>query len=263
MKIAIVGLQRPGMLETQSRIFPGLEKLRLWVGESPVSFSWMSEFSSTHPLLNELWLINIGQGPFDFSSPTPPFITSFVEESIKQNLKNLFRFTSVGLRRAAEWHVIAVGFQATSISLIEILALLASSFPKLELVYLDLSAHQATYDAADDIASELARFPSLRVVYLNGAFARLSFGSKHAKYISPAHSADRTDAPNFDIGFVESGLLHSHLFWRSKSGLWIRFTSMRRAMIVLSLTILADAALSADGFMCSMVTATLRKIWQS
>ncbi|KAJ3768291.1 hypothetical protein FB446DRAFT_752181 [Lentinula raphanica] len=97
-------------------------------------------------------------------------------------------------------------FKATSISLMEIIALLASSFPELELLKLDLSVHQATYDV-DDFGSILTRFPSLRVIYLTCTFARLSLGSEDTNYMSHLSSADYPIAFNGQA-CVKSGLLH-------------------------------------------------------
>ncbi|KAJ3768293.1 hypothetical protein FB446DRAFT_792416 [Lentinula raphanica] len=110
MRLANLEICHPEKLGTQFRTVPGLEKLHLYMPFHPVSFSWMSNLASTCPLL-EIWLIDMGT--HYFSHHTPPFISSLVEDSLTQNLKDLLKITRIGLRRrqsSQEWHVIGIAF---------------------------------------------------------------------------------------------------------------------------------------------------------
>ncbi|KAF9048168.1 hypothetical protein BDP27DRAFT_690901 [Rhodocollybia butyracea] len=122
------------------RKFEGIEVLNLFVDLRPVSFSWLPRFSSIHPHLRQIWINNHARKGF----PALSFLQSLVEESRKKGISEDYRITRVGLGRATsesqEWHVNGLTIAATS-STREILTLIASSFPALEVLGLDLPAH--------------------------------------------------------------------------------------------------------------------------
>ncbi|KAF9048170.1 hypothetical protein BDP27DRAFT_1516937 [Rhodocollybia butyracea] len=151
------------------RTFQGLEVLNLFVHYCPVSFSWLPKFSSTHPHLRRLWINN--RTRWDFFALS--FISSLFEDS--RNTRS-YSISRVGLGRVTsgsqEWHVTGLTIVSTS-SLKESCTLIASSFPDLELLELDLSVHE-TY-SFDDILSALAPFSSLRTLSLSCVFGTLLF----------------------------------------------------------------------------------------
>ncbi|KAJ3711644.1 hypothetical protein DFJ43DRAFT_1142607 [Lentinula guzmanii] len=126
MRLGRLEVLDPGLLNEDfgQRHFAGLEELRLSMRRYPVSFSWLSALSSTHSSLKELWLIDDNRQYF--SRHTPIFISSFVEESQRQDLSKNYIINT---------------------SLVEILTLISISFPKLETLTLDLDSHKATYDS--------------------------------------------------------------------------------------------------------------------
>ncbi|KAJ3837605.1 hypothetical protein F5878DRAFT_710702 [Lentinula raphanica] len=157
--------------------FTGLETIEVHIHSESVSFSWLARFLSTHPTLNELWLLEIERNLF--AHDAPPFF-SLVEEYQPQGLHDLFIISKVGLRRAKpvdessqEWHVIELTFRANDL-LIKKLSLLAASFPQLEILKLELDFGVEKYDIAD-LCSAFALFSSLRVVYFEDILDRLSF----------------------------------------------------------------------------------------
>ncbi|KAJ3711642.1 hypothetical protein DFJ43DRAFT_1107557, partial [Lentinula guzmanii] len=152
MRLGRLEVLVPGLLndDLTQRHFAGLEELRLTMGYDHVSFSWLSTLSSTHLALETLWLIDDNR--HYFSRHTPIFISSFVEESQRQDLSKNYIIERVGLRRATGqypqgWRVMGLTISATdsSTSLIEILTLIPITFPKLETLTLSLACHGATY----------------------------------------------------------------------------------------------------------------------
>ncbi|KAJ3745668.1 hypothetical protein DFH05DRAFT_1041500 [Lentinula detonsa] len=185
------------------RRFAGLEELILRMLASHLSFSWLSALSSGNPALKEVWLID--DELCYFPNHTPTFISSFVEESQHQDLSKNLTVQRVGLRRSTvqDWHVIGLTICTTS-SLVEILTLIASSFPQLETLTLDLYIHADTYDA-DDLADVLARFSSLQVLHLHHIFKRIRFESRRC--VTPLRDANRTSTLDTLAARAESGLL--------------------------------------------------------
>ncbi|KAJ3745664.1 hypothetical protein DFH05DRAFT_1542544 [Lentinula detonsa] len=209
MRLVRLEVLDPGLLNEDfgHRHFAGLEELRLSMRRYPVSFSWLSALSSTHSSLKELWLIDDNRQYF--SRHTPIFISSFVEESQRQDLSKNYIIERVGLRRAQcsqDWRVMSLTIFATfaSTSLVEILTLISTSFPKLETLTLDLDSHKATYDS-ERLAAVFARFSSLRVLYLHKVFKRLRFGSRLC--VRPVRCVDRTSVLDTIAARAESGLL--------------------------------------------------------
>ncbi|KAJ3832558.1 hypothetical protein F5878DRAFT_453510 [Lentinula raphanica] len=197
--------------ELSGKILPGLKEIRLYMDAKPASFSWLSALCSTHSNLNELWLIDNGRRYF--VRHTPIFLSSFIEESQKQGLlRTSINIQHIGLRRAfgqssQEWYVIALTLHTAfaGASLIEILALVASSFPKLEILALNFDAHQVMHDIGD-LVSVLARFSSLQVLYFEHAFGRLRFGSGDEMPLVQRR-ADHTDSAFDGLFRAEGGLL--------------------------------------------------------
>ncbi|KAJ3790385.1 hypothetical protein GGU10DRAFT_430987 [Lentinula aff. detonsa] len=199
MRLGRLEVLEPELLNDDfgQRPFAGLEELRLSMRRYPVSFSWLSALSSTHSSLKELWLIDDNR--HYFSRHTPIFISSFIEESQRQDLSKNYFIERVGLRKATDqcskdWCVMSLTIFTTfaSTSLVEILTLISTSFPKLETLTLDLDSHQATYDV-DDLAAVLGRCPSLRVLYLHNVFKRLRFGSRCLPTVCRGNSTSTLD----------------------------------------------------------------------
>ncbi|KAJ3825861.1 hypothetical protein F5880DRAFT_1549246 [Lentinula raphanica] len=166
-----------------TQTFPGLQSIEIFMDNEPVSFSWLSRFSSTHPALNELLLLEIEQDLFTHDN-APPFLSSLVEEFQQQNLWDTYMFTTIGLRRAKpiggsseEWDVVQLWFTTVRPeTLIERLSFLASAFPKLEILTITLEEDwldEVEYNIVE-LSSVFACFSSLRVVRLDYFYSRLS-----------------------------------------------------------------------------------------
>ncbi|KAJ3793430.1 hypothetical protein GGU11DRAFT_799788 [Lentinula aff. detonsa] len=188
MRLVRLEVLDPGLLNEDfgQRLFAGLEELRLSMRRYPVSFSWLSALSSTHSSLKEY-----------FSRHTPVFMSSFVQESQRQDLSKNYIIDRVGLRRAQcsqDWRVMSLTIFTTfaSTSLVEILTLISTSFPKLETLTLDLDSHKATYDV-DDLAAVLGRCSSLRVLFLHNVFKRLRLGRRCLPTVGRANSTSTLD----------------------------------------------------------------------
>ncbi|KAJ3841669.1 hypothetical protein EV361DRAFT_944843 [Lentinula raphanica] len=111
-----------------------------------------------------------------------PTITPVLADGIPHVILNagLCRAKSIG----QEWHVKEFTLRINpSHSLIEILSLLASSFPKLEILSLELESDLGKYHISG-LCSAFAQFPSLRVVYVEDILYRLPFGSEVQNLIS-------------------------------------------------------------------------------
>ncbi|KAJ3758267.1 hypothetical protein EV360DRAFT_83233 [Lentinula raphanica] len=165
-----------------SRSLQGLEKIQVNQDADPLSPSLLSELSSIHPNLNECWLLEYELFRRRSSRQRTPFLSFFLEESQKQNLKQFFSIEEVGLHRSSgrpshEWYVMALTLKITcsNASLLETLTLAASSFPKLKFLTLDLDSNaKAVYDISD-LASVFARFSCLRVLYFCNVIRWISF----------------------------------------------------------------------------------------
>ncbi|KAJ3968704.1 hypothetical protein EV361DRAFT_924716 [Lentinula raphanica] len=168
----------------ESQKFPGLQEIKIHY-TVPASFSWVPPLLSNHPTLNELWLLQLEHDFFAHDAP-PTFLSSLVDlkESQGKDLQHFLSISELGLRRARpingsfkDWHIIALGLEVKSTfdkkSWMEILRPIPLIFPKLEVLRLDFYARRSSYDI-DDLASILARFSSLRVLYLNKFFGGLS-----------------------------------------------------------------------------------------
>ncbi|KAJ3757294.1 hypothetical protein EV360DRAFT_71258 [Lentinula raphanica] len=167
----------------ESHNFPGLKIIEIFMGKAVVSFSWLSPFVSAHPNLIGFFLTEIDQ---EFSAHNaPPFLSSLVEETQRQGLQQSHRISSVGFLRAKpinessqepEWRAIELELTINH-SLTEVLTLFASSYPKLETLTLEFELVNERIHI-DKLSSALARFPSLRVVYLINTCAHLGADAK-------------------------------------------------------------------------------------
>ncbi|KAJ3969722.1 hypothetical protein EV361DRAFT_997981 [Lentinula raphanica] len=212
MRLVCLNLHDYKSLDDQlsGKVLPGLKEIRMYMDTEPASFSWLSAFCSTHPSLNELWLVDNGRRYF--IRHTPIFLSSFIAESQKQGLlRKSINIQHVGLRRAfgqssQEWYVIGLTLNTSfaGASLIEVLSLVASSFPKLEILSLNFDAHQVMHDVGD-LGSVLARFSSLQVLYLEYAFEQLEFGSGDKMPL--VQRTDHTGSAFDGLSRAESGLL--------------------------------------------------------
>ncbi|KAJ3832115.1 hypothetical protein F5878DRAFT_670999 [Lentinula raphanica] len=197
MRIKILCLSKDESLGSEfgSKILSGLKEIWIFDYKTPDSLSWLPVLSSTHPTLNELWLL---EKAYNDDIVTLPFFPS-MDKSQRQDLVKSLVIRRVGLRRAIgplplEWHVTTLSFiaNAVGVSLIKTLNLVASSFPKLEMLALNLNGHAGMYDIGD-LVSAFARFSSLGVIEFNNVFRRLKLGSELDMLMLPV--LDQTDAP--------------------------------------------------------------------
>ncbi|KAJ3833504.1 hypothetical protein F5878DRAFT_728787 [Lentinula raphanica] len=218
MNITCLELSENNLLNNQFqfKIFPGLKEIRIVNHRTRDSLSWLSVLSPTHPALNEVWLRGrICGGLKDFDYLAPPFLSPLIKESRRRGLHETFTIKSIGLHRAVGqssqgWYVIGLTLEATSpsTSLIVILALVASSFPKLEKLTFNLGPWrepERMYDI-DDLVSVFARFSSLRILYLNKVFGWLKFKPEIEKLMPPVRSVKPTAMADMKAR-AESGLL--------------------------------------------------------
>ncbi|KAJ3755160.1 hypothetical protein EV360DRAFT_73082 [Lentinula raphanica] len=198
MRLACLELSQLGSLDKQfeSKVLPGLNEIRMHMGIVPVSFSFLSIISSTHPALHELWLLDDRQHHFDYY--TPPFISSFVRDCRKQDLNKYFVVKHVGIRRSTDQSSLGCT------SLIEILIRIASSFPKLEVLTLNFDGHIARYHV-NEFAMALGRFSSLRTLSLHGVFKLLNFKSNTS--LPPVRRVNPKDAFDAALAHAETGIL--------------------------------------------------------
>ncbi|KAJ3832781.1 hypothetical protein F5878DRAFT_729173 [Lentinula raphanica] len=197
-----------------SHKFPGLQKIAIHY-IVPASFSWLSPVLSTHPTLNELWLLDIEH---DFlAHDTPPFLSSLIKESQGKDLQRFSYIWELGLRRARPidgssqaWHVMALGltlrFSFVKPSSTETLGLVPSIFPKLEVLTIDFRAYRALYDI-DELASILARFSSLSVLYLKYFFGDLNLNSGNKGLMRQVERDGSTDSLDELRARVKSAVL--------------------------------------------------------
>ncbi|KAJ3966456.1 hypothetical protein EV361DRAFT_935156, partial [Lentinula raphanica] len=140
-----------GSQVTSQNLF-GLKEIQADMGDGLLQSSWLSVLSATHPNLSEFWLLNERHRS---AHRTTPFLSSFLEESHRRDLRKFFFIEEVGLRRALGrssqgWYVMKLILKTTESS-----TFAASSFPKLEVLTLNLGLHKAMYDIGD-LASVLA-----------------------------------------------------------------------------------------------------------
>ncbi|KAJ3757302.1 hypothetical protein EV360DRAFT_84155 [Lentinula raphanica] len=196
MRIKTLRLSKDESLGSEfgSKILSGLKEIWIFDYKTPDSLSWLPVLSSTHPTLNELWLL---EKAYNDNIVTLPFFPS-MDKSQRQDLVKSLVIRRVGLRRAIgplplEWHVTTLSFiaNAVGVSLIKI----QNSQPCCILVSETRNAcSQPRWTCGDsDLASAFAHFSSLRVIEFNNVFRRLKLGSKLDMLMPPV--LDQTDAP--------------------------------------------------------------------
>ncbi|KAJ3718323.1 hypothetical protein C8R42DRAFT_777806 [Lentinula raphanica] len=215
MRIVCLELHKPDsefIVQFESKIFPGLEEIRILMGTIPISFSWLPVLSSTQPTLKKFWLIGGHREWFFNVEFAPPFLSALIQKSQRRKLQHHFFIEEVGLGRAIgpssqEWHAIGLTLTTTFAStfLIEVLTLIASVFPQLEILTLKLDAHEGMYDIGD-LCSVIARFSSLRVVYFHRVFDRLIFGPEIVKLVPSVQNLETSDAVDQSRTLAENGL---------------------------------------------------------
>ncbi|KAJ3766566.1 hypothetical protein FB446DRAFT_824870 [Lentinula raphanica] len=211
MKLVSLELYQLDSLDDQfgPRIIQGLKEIRMYPGNDSVSFAFLPVLSSTNPTLRKIYLSDF-HGRY-FPRHTPPFISSFIEECQRQDLKNFFQIACVALRRdigqpSHVWYVMDLNLRtvSASTSLIEILALVALSFPKLEILTLNLNDHQAIYHV-NDLATTLGLFLSLRTLFLDGVYNQLDLGSNI--FLPPVRQVDAANRDDVLHARVETAIL--------------------------------------------------------
>ncbi|KAJ3834731.1 hypothetical protein F5878DRAFT_343931 [Lentinula raphanica] len=180
MRIKRVILDRPVGNQLEFQKVPGLKSIEVSMHFVPISIlsSCLSPFLSTHPTLNELRLFYLHR-PF-FTHDAPPFLSPLIKDYQRQGLHDCFMITELRLSRiksagqsSQEWHVMELALDVKS-SLTEKLPLVASSFPKLEVLHLNLQYDKGMYDI-NDLSSALGCFSSLSIVYPQNFRGRLTF----------------------------------------------------------------------------------------
>ncbi|KAJ3824046.1 hypothetical protein F5880DRAFT_438411 [Lentinula raphanica] len=211
MKLVSLELHQLDSLDDQfgPRIIPGLKEIRMYPGNDSVSFAFLPVLSSTNPTLQKVYLSD-HHGRY-FPRHTPPFISSFIGECQRQDLKDFFQIACVALRRdigqpSHVWYVMDLNLRTVpaSTSLIEILALVASSFPQLEVLTLNLNDHQAIYHV-NDLATTLGLFLSLRTLFLDGVYNQLDLGSNNV--LPPVRQVDAANRDDVLHARVETAIL--------------------------------------------------------
>ncbi|KAJ3754697.1 hypothetical protein EV360DRAFT_86608 [Lentinula raphanica] len=191
---------------TQSKIFSGLKEVQMQFSMiNAISSSFLSALLSTYPTVEELTFIDdVG---FHFTARTPSCISSFIKESDWLNLNELAEIGCIGLRRSIgqpsdEWNVTEIAMQVCTTPanrlLLATLMSVASSFPKLENLNLDVTIPEATYrldvvryphrhlpvahanclDTQNDVTAAFLQFLSLKWLCFSGIHKLLDFGSK-------------------------------------------------------------------------------------
>ncbi|KAJ3830247.1 hypothetical protein F5880DRAFT_1516208 [Lentinula raphanica] len=192
-------------------VLSGLKKIQLFVRNNPLPTSFLSKLLSTHPTFNELLLLEYPQLSQSVHH-TPPFISSFVKESQRHKFIEHFVFTHLVFRRGSigqsthEWYVMDLALNAISadMSLVEMLARVASSFPQLKKLTLNLNRHQATYHI-NDLAPVFGHFSSLQSLHLFMLYRRLDFGN--TEFPPLIRTSGATNSDDAKLARVETGLL--------------------------------------------------------
>ncbi|KAJ3966367.1 hypothetical protein EV361DRAFT_575082 [Lentinula raphanica] len=182
MWLASLRIKHPDELDAEFglRSFPGLRGLHIDVDLLLPSFDWLSTLSSTHTTLYRVMIRDVnstGRHPSVLHQTT--FLSSFDAKSRSQGLEGSFTVERIGLYRALpeqEWEVTGLALRTIlrSASLVDIISLVASSFPRLEELMLNLDEGENSYKI-DDLASAFAHFSCLNFVHLSNVFKRLSF----------------------------------------------------------------------------------------
>ncbi|KAF5391981.1 hypothetical protein D9757_003327 [Collybiopsis confluens] len=210
LKVASATLYRFDLLGAFNRLsdFSGLEEVELI---SVTSYEGILNWATNHPRLRTLRFTNDDPHTDLAWSLT----NSFRDNLHEQNLGRHFRVTYVKFSRDDNdqaWWIESMRIVATfnNHSLIEILSVLASHFPRLQALYLDLSSHRATY-LADNFAAALGYFPCLRNLHLIHVFHRLEL--EQGQPLLPLRPLTGNSSVERDAVHTEAGVvwLASHL----------------------------------------------------
>ncbi|KAJ3845398.1 hypothetical protein F5878DRAFT_719964 [Lentinula raphanica] len=217
MRLACIELSSFELLNSvQSNIsvFNRLKEIRVYMARTNLirsSNSWRFVLSSIHPTVNEFWLLHYA--PNCFAHQITPCFSSFLEELKRQDLEKFFLVNQVGLCRALgqspqEWHVMGLALKTIlrSTSLLEILMLSTSSFPDLKTLTLDLTLLKTMYDIGE-FASALARFSSLRILYLRNVFRQINFNFDSTNTMPSSQLAFSPDGLDVSKDHAEHQLL--------------------------------------------------------
>ncbi|KAF5392106.1 hypothetical protein D9757_003328 [Collybiopsis confluens] len=191
--------------------FSGLQQVVLRDSDS-ASCQGLHNLTSALPHLNEIWLINTALD----ANLIFALRSSFTEDLDKQNLTKCIRVTKIGLARRPnqDWRIQSLEIFTTlaSYSLIKILSLVASHFPTIEILSLDLEFHSDTY-LVDDLVAVLRKFPRIDTLNFSHIFHRLMFTNKEQQCWEPSRPLIRHSFLEKDVVNIEAGLVWfiSHL----------------------------------------------------
>ncbi|KIK64945.1 hypothetical protein GYMLUDRAFT_240292 [Collybiopsis luxurians FD-317 M1] len=192
-----------------SYFFDGLRELtlKLPLDTRPVSFSWLSEFTSGHQYLQEIRLVNPRLG-----SQVPPFISPFFDEAARLGLQQELRICEIYLSRVkTEAQPTTQQWNITQITLlprdrfIEILSLIVSFFPTVERLSVDLF-HDKSTCGIDDVVSVLSRYPSLQKLDLPFSFNNICDTQGKGRYYSLDDYKQRVDTIDKGLRLLASRL---------------------------------------------------------
>ncbi|KAF5392052.1 hypothetical protein D9757_003279 [Collybiopsis confluens] len=189
LKVAKVELYGFDILEGIAALpsFEGLEEI-VFKRFKSASCQGLPDLTSAHPRLRKLWLINEGLR----ANLSPSFIQSFSNEALSQDLSKHFRITKIGLSRHSchVWCITSLTLVTTfaSHSLIGILSLVASHFPAIEDLALDLDGHKYAYSLLPCVPFTISvfrrlkledkRWSPLRPLTKNTSFERLAVNAE-------------------------------------------------------------------------------------
>ncbi|KAJ3820911.1 hypothetical protein F5880DRAFT_897777 [Lentinula raphanica] len=191
----------------------GLREIRMYMYIDPVSFSFLTTLPLTYPTLNVFWVLDAYHHNFNRQDP-PPFLSSFFDNARRRGFSGSFELQDIGLRRpvgqsSREWFVMGLRIRITraTIPLIEMLTLMVTSFPNLEVLQfqdLVLISQETTYHI-DELTAVFKQFSFLKTLYLDGVYNLLDFGN--IKLPPPIRQVDSADALDIKLARAETGLL--------------------------------------------------------
>ncbi|KAF5367619.1 hypothetical protein D9757_010658 [Collybiopsis confluens] len=208
MKVAQLDVWKPDLLDEAlgRQNFRGLRELRLNMSYSPMSFSWLPQFTSAHPQLQKIEMIDDEREYFKRHSD--PYVNGFMQESSRRKLSHILYINRLVLKRAnaQEWRVHGMTLTVWS-HLIEVLAVVHTSFPDIKTLDLDLKIHRARY-SIDDVIRVLSKLSSLQVLSLRSFFSQLHPEPK--QQARPVRKVDRNDPRAYFAARAEPAI-----FWHA------------------------------------------------
>ncbi|KAF5392057.1 hypothetical protein D9757_003297 [Collybiopsis confluens] len=182
MKIAKMSIATSELLDGLSsmRTIRGLQELVLYIHDKPASFSWLPEFTATHPHLKKVWLHVLDDISF-FLDPLPFFLVSFAKGLRQRGINRGFRIGNIGLEHErfmgesfaeCRWHVREMEiYSADYPSLMKILPLVTLAFPGIDTLSLFLDHNhicQLPTPRVHDLVAVLKHLPRLQNLQLYG-----------------------------------------------------------------------------------------------